>query len=121
MILFPPDEAKGKKRWRRILLEGRSLEIIERLVLERPEGPLFVNEDGTPWNRHTIGHRFGRLKKHLGVRFCAYAIRHGFCQRMLEEGTDLLSVAELMGHTNGQMVATVYSHMNKADGHLRDA
>lgn len=120
-VLFPPDEAKGKTRWRRILLEGRSLAIVEQLAAERPEGPLFVNAAGTPWNRHTIGHRFGRLEKHLGVRFCQYAFRHGFCQRLLEGGTDHLTVAELMGHANGQMVAAVYSHLNRADAHLRRA
>ena len=34
---------------------------------------------------------------------------------------DHLTVAELMGHVTGQMVATTYSHMNKADNHLREA
>jgi hypothetical protein len=29
-------------------------------------------------------------------------------------------VAELLGHANGQMVASVYSHMNRATAHLRE-
>jgi integrase/recombinase XerC len=117
MILIPPNEAKGKKRWRRILLEGRSREIIERLIHRK--GTVFVNAEGRPWTRYAMSGRFKRLKNHLGVRYSAYALRHGFCQRLLEDGTDHLSVAELMGHANGQMVASVYSHMNKADRHLR--
>jgi integrase len=52
--------------------------------------------------------------------FAAYDLRHGFCQRMLENGANHLAVAELMGHTNGQMVSQVYSHMNRANGHLKD-
>ena len=32
-----------------------------------------------------------------------------------------LSVAEILGHANGQMVATTYQHLNKAEEHLRRA
>ena len=65
--------------------------------------------------------RFGRLKKHLGVKYALYSVRHGFCQRKLENGVDHLTVAALMGHASGKMVAEVYSHMNQADDHLRKA
>jgi integrase len=121
LVLFPPDEAKGKKRWRRILLKGRAYEIIARRVAAHPAGKLFLNNDGVPWTRYAMACRFKRLKKKLGTQFCAYALRHGFCQRLLEGGSDHLTVAELMGHANGQMVAAVYSHMNRADAHLRRA
>ena len=32
-----------------------------------------------------------------------------------------LTAAELMGHADGAMVSKVYSHMNRAEGHLREA
>jgi integrase len=53
------------------------------------------------------------------VKFAAYDFRHGFCQRLLESGADHLTVAALMGHADGKMVASVYSHMGTADDHLR--
>src|SRR5262245_17202625 len=87
MILFPPGEAKGKRRWRRILLEGRAYEIVARLLGKRPCGSLFVNARGRPWTAYCMANRFRRLKKHLGVKYFAYAFRHGFCQRLLEGGT----------------------------------
>lgn len=31
-----------------------------------------------------------------------------------------MAVAELLGHSNGQMVSTTYSHMNKATEHLKE-
>ena len=45
--------------------------------------------------------------------------RHGFATRMLESGADHLTVAELMGHADGSMLAKVYQHLDKADAHLR--
>ena len=120
-IEFPPQEAKGKKRWRIIRLTDKALEIVERLATGKTEGILFLNTDGNPWKIFAICNRFSRLKKKLGRGFAAYDIRHGFCQRMLENGVNHLAVAEIMGHANGQMVSAVYSHMNRADDHLCEA
>jgi integrase len=65
--------------------------------------------------------QLNQLARQHGPSLAAYDIRHGFCQRMLESGADHLTVAELMGHANGQMVSTVYSHMNRASTHLKEA
>ena len=62
-----------------------------------------------------------KLAREHGTKFAAYDLRHGFCQRKLEQGVNHLVVAELMGHANGQMVATTYSHMNAATDHLKKA
>lgn len=118
-VVFPPEEAKGKKRTRVIHLTPTAAEILRRLLALRPSGPVFLNAAGNPWTAQAMACRFGRLKKHLGVKFAAYDFRHGFCQRLLEGGADHLTVAALMGHTDGRMVAAVYSHMGKADDHLR--
>jgi integrase len=174
-IVIPKDEAKGKKRDRLILLHGPALDIVTRLVAERPDGKLFRNEDGVPWKKSAIAKRFERFQlchgikklKELGImipplprfnrrkykgraaleqarkeqraklkarraeiyrlarqhvkRFAAYDLRHGFCQRKLEQGVHHLVVAELMGHATGRMVAETYSHMNAATDHLMKA
>ena len=119
-VVFPPDEAKGKKRTRVIHLTEPASLILAVLVREQTTGPLFLNEDGKPWTAQAMSCRFGRLKKHLGVKFAAYDFRHGFCERLLESGADHLTVAELLGHADGKMVATVYSHLHTADRHLRE-
>lgn len=67
LAAFPPAEAKGKKRWRVIHMTARAEEIIARLIAAYPEGPLFRNEDGTPWNRYSVHCRFSRLKERLGM------------------------------------------------------
>ncbi len=120
VVALPPPEAKGRRKWRVIRLEGRALDIVrERLLAGTPR--LFVNRAGRPWTSFAVNCRFGRLKAKLGRKFCNYDFRHGFCQRLLVSGVDHLTVAALLGHGDGQMVQRVYSHLDQADGHLRAA
>jgi integrase/recombinase XerC len=119
-IEIPPGESKGRKRWRIIFLTDAAAAIVSRLLRSRTGGKLFLNTDGVPWKNQAIVCRFQRLKKKLGKRFACYDLRHGFAQKLLENGADHLAVAELMGHVNGNMLSTVYSHMSKADSHLKD-
>lgn len=58
------------------------------------------------------------LQSAHGIKFAAYSLRHGFCQRKLEDGLDIMTVASLMGHSGTQMIERHYSHMDKADKYL---
>src|SRR5262249_6333661 len=60
-VEIPPQEAKGKKRWRVIYLSDKAVEIVSRLATLRPTGPLFLNTDGNPWEAQAIVCRFQRL------------------------------------------------------------
>ena len=51
----------------------------------------------------------------------AYALRHGFGTRKLIQGHDHLTIAALMGHTDGSMLAKIYSHLDQNDAHLKRA
>jgi integrase len=121
MVLFPPVEAKGGRRWRRILLEGRAAEIITQLLAKRPTGQLFLNARDRPWTAYSTANRFDRLKTKLGIKCFAYGLRYGFATRLLTSGADCLTVAESLGHSNGTMLATVYQHLGQQSGHLRHA
>lgn len=116
---LPPDLAKGGKRWRIIYLTPRAAEIVARLVKKHPEGPLFRTTDDEAWEAQNFNNRFCRLSKKTGVKYCLTAIRHSYCQRMLEGGADHTTVAALMGHSNAVMVSTTYAHMDQAKDFLR--
>jgi integrase len=60
--VFPPDEAKGKKRHRVVYLTDRAAEITRRLAARHPAGPLFRNTDGRPWHPYALNCRFARLR-----------------------------------------------------------
>jgi integrase len=66
--VFPPEESKGGERPRIVYLNAAALEITTRLCLKHPDGPIFRNEDGERWNRHSLNCVFGRLQVTLGMR-----------------------------------------------------
>ncbi|HEY4311537.1 MAG TPA: tyrosine-type recombinase/integrase [Pirellulales bacterium] len=119
-VLFPAAEAKGKKRIRIIYMTARAEGIIRRLLKLYPNELLFRNSKGRGWNYASMNCRFSTLKKHLGVKYCGYALRHGFATRKLESGLDHITVAALMGHADATMLSKVYSHIGDRHDHLRD-
>lgn len=121
-IVFPAEESKGKRTKRIIYLQGTALDIIKRLMLDESSGgKLFLNNRGTAWTKYAICNRFHRLSKEIGKRMFCYAARHGFATRKLVQGHDSLTVAALMGHTDGSMLAKVYSHIDQDTAHLKKA
>ncbi|HEV8059014.1 MAG TPA: tyrosine-type recombinase/integrase [Gemmataceae bacterium] len=117
-IELPPAEAKGRKRWRIIRLNEKAIAIVRKLLELRNDGKLFMNTRRKPWTNQAIVCRFQKLKKKLGKTWAAYDFRHGYAQKLLENGADMTEVAALMGHANANMIATVYSHMDRAEDHL---
>ncbi len=65
--------------------------------------------------------RIEELAREHGTRWCLYHFRHSFATRLLESGTDALTVSALLGHTDGTMLAKVYCHVSKNEAYLRDA
>ena len=118
-IVFPKQESKGKKcRWV-IYMTPRAEQVIHRLLTTRT-GMLFLNADGRQWTTDALNCRFCRLKKRLGVKYACYSLRHGFATRKLEDGLDHLTVAALMGHSDGTMLAKVYSHVGDRQDYLHE-
>lgn len=124
--VFPVDESKGKRESRVVPLNNRATEITRRLALKYPTGPLFRNEDGEPWSRHSINCRFKRLSerltKRIGTKFkvFAYAIRHTFVTDAIRNGVDPVTVAAICGHSP-KMAMEIYAQVQSNRGHMRKA
>jgi integrase len=67
-IVFPPREAKGKRRHRVIYLTAPARALLARLMERRPSGPLLRNSRGEPWVKDSINCAFIRLRITLGLR-----------------------------------------------------
>lgn len=118
-IVFPTKLSKGKKRRRVIYLNKTAGDIITRLALENPTGPMFRSSNGNPWDKNSINCAFKRLKKKTNIDgLCAYALRHGFATESLKRGVDTTTVGVLMGHANPNMVAKVYQHLGQDEEYL---
>jgi integrase len=118
--VFPKEEAKGGREPRVVLLNDRAFAIVQRLALKYPHGPLFRNKHGEPWSRNALNSRCQRLKTRLKFHVCPYAIRHTFATDAIIRGVDLVTIAQLMGHKNLDMLTRIYQHVKKRDDHLRE-
>jgi len=105
-----------------VILTPEMVALTRRLMDEHPEGPLFRNEDGRPWNRNAVRCRFRRVRKklNLGGDLVAYLYRHAVCTDLLESGTGLAQAAELLGHKGTEMILRHYSKLRERRQHLRD-
>ncbi|HWB08637.1 MAG TPA: tyrosine-type recombinase/integrase [Pirellulales bacterium] len=117
-LVFDVKESKGKKHRRVIPLSAGALQIVRRLMLKHPEGPLFRNRAGRKWTKDAINCRFDRIKKKLGFRVSLYTIRHTWATRAIENGLDIATVAAIMGHKDATMLLKVYAHLIHNDDRL---
>lgn len=109
--VIPADEAKKGIQRAFYFPTDRSMEIIKRLIQERPEGFLFLNNRGNPWTGFAVKCRFARLEEKVGKRFSQYTLRHTWITRKLAAGVDSHVVAKLSGHQNTAMLDRHYSHI----------
>lgn len=100
----------GKAGERTLFLTAKALDVLRRLAAERPEGPLFLNARGRPWNRNAVRCALRRVRARTGIAAKAYQLRHLFASRAIERGVDSLIVAELMGHSDTSMLQEHYAH-----------
>src|SRR5262245_41876061 len=134
---FERTEAKSKKQIRFVYLSDNALRITRNLMHANPDGPLFRNTKGQPWNKGSCSCQFARLRRRMAKatmlaqgmevsrkkltrqqvnryakRFCLYLCRHSFATNALNNGLDVLTVATLLGHKDPSMIARVYAHLN---------
>ncbi|MBX7105375.1 MAG: tyrosine-type recombinase/integrase [Gemmataceae bacterium] len=112
---------RNKKKYvRRIWLPKQAVELVERLNLIQPSGPIFRNSKGTPWSPDTLGVYLYQLRhKFLDTRgldwpdaMCMYGLRHTFATRFIKEHPDKLEyLRELLGHRNMDMIRKHYGHL----------
>lgn len=120
VVVFPPSEAKGAKRERVIYLTERAIEICRNRIDRFPDGPIMRNRAKRPWTKDAINCRFRRLRKKLGRKANAYAIRHSYATNGLIDGMDSLTLSQLMGHADISTLAKNYAHLAANPGYLRE-
>jgi integrase len=114
---------KTHEATRRVHLTQAALVVSRRLVAEHPEGPIFRNRRGNPWTRHAMACRFAELRAKLGMgpELSAYSFRHLYITTALERGVPIATLAALVGHSDVGMISRVYSKLDRATGHLKQA
>ena len=105
-IVFPPREAKGKKRYRVIYLgTDWAVEIMRGLCEERLHGVLLRNSEGQAWTKDAVNCAFCRLKEKLGVKYYLGAFRKGVSHQ--PEAATGIRFGQLAGQFGGGQGATL--------------
>ncbi len=79
------------------------------LAIKKGSLYLFSKKDKRPY-RDISSLNAKRFLRHIGVQNRVYDTRHTFISKMLNSGkVKLLELAQMVGHTNPQMILTVYS------------
>lgn len=107
-----------------VYLTPAMVELTKSLIAKHPTGPLFRgNRNHKAFTRNGIRCRFRRLREKLphltGV--VSYTLRHTYTTEALANGVGIMEVAELLGHTNTDMVQAHYAHLDQKTQHMLEA
>lgn len=109
-------QAKGRKD-RYVMLSEKVLDVL-RIYFKayRPKTWLFPGQAGpdVPITERTAQHVFEHARDKAGIRKKAgiHVLRHSFATHLLEAGTDLRYIQELLGHASSR-TTEIYTHVSK--------
>ena len=116
--------SRKTKKPRVVYLTPSMLELSRKMVAKLPDSPLFRSpRSGKRFTPNGIRCRFRRLREKLPhlKHFVAYSARHTYATHALMNGVGVAQVAELLGHSDVQMVSRVYGHLTDQVQHMREA
>lgn len=110
-------QGKGAKDRFTLLSEHVLLELRAYYLIYRPQVYLFNGyQAGKPMSLRNVQHLVQKAMIQMGLdsnRYSVHTIRHSFATHLVDNGTDLHTVKELLGHSNLQTTAT-YLHLSTA-------
>ena len=113
-----PEGKRGRRRF--VYLTEEAEEITRRRMEQYPEGPIFRNTRGRPWDKGSVKCRFARLASKVGRQLSLYLFRHAQITRQVVSGMDHHVIAHLSGHRDSKMIDRVYSHASEDWKFMRD-
>jgi len=122
MRIFIRCSKDGKDRY--TLLSQTNLDILREYWKayrpNHPEGWLFITRRGTKFNEKTARDVFDLAVKKTKITkdITPHTLRHCFATHLLEAGTDVCRIKQLLGHTHIQST-TFYLHLLNFDASLK--
>lgn len=105
--------AKGKND-RYVMLSPKLLELLRRYFVEyKPKKYLFEGQFGDRYSTRSIQQIFNKAVKIAGIkkRVTVHSLRHSFASHLLDNGTDIRFIQELLGHKH-LSTTQIYTHIN---------
>ena len=113
--IYIKDPKNKRNRW--AFMTSLIKEMFEKKLIKKDESSIFLNKKGETITQ--VSKTFPRIVEFLGFnkfvrdrreRVVFHTLRHTFASRLMEDGADLYSVKELMGHSSITMTER-YSHL----------
>ena len=98
------------------MLSQTILEMLRKYYTEYKPGVwMFEGQRGENYSARSVQEIMQQAKKKAGItkKGSIHAFRHSFATHLLEGGTDILSIKELLGH-DSLRTTTRYTHVSKA-------
>ena len=99
------EQGKGRKD-RRVYLSADAVASLQACVKQRPSGVpgdmVFWNQKrpGRPLSVKAIQKKIQRYAKTAGIAASCHSLRHTFASNLLEQGAEIVSIRELLGHAS---------------------
>lgn len=108
-------KGKGKKDRQVVLSEKLLIQLRKYFKNYRPKEWLFEGQTGKQYGYRSLQLVFQNAKEKSGIRTPGgiHTMRHSFATHLLENGTDLRLIQELLGH-NSIKTTIRYTHVSKA-------
>ena len=106
--------AKGKKD-RISLLSDNLLQLLRIYYKEyKPKKYLIEGQNGGKYSPTSIANILKKAARKAGIRknVTPHMLRHSFATHLLEQGTDLRYIQELLGHSSSK-TTEIYTHVSK--------
>ena len=73
---------------------------------------LLVSRNGTPILLRSLQNTFDSILRRCGIDHCGiHTLRHTFASKLLEQGVDIKTVSELLGHSSIKITYDTYIHI----------
>jgi len=107
---------KGRKDRYTILAPAVAALIADYRSAAQPQTWLFENRDGSALSIRTMQEVFYRALESAGVEknTSIHSLRHSFATHLLEDGTDIRYIQELLGHSTPK-TTQIYTHVARRD------
>lgn len=105
--------AKGRKDRYSLMGETALTMLAEYIRQEKPEDYLFEGQFGGQYSTTSIRNILHTAKRKAGVKTVGsvHTLRHSFATHLLENGTDLRYIQELLGHRSSR-TTEIYTHVS---------
>lgn len=118
IVLAHHKTAKKTGKPRVIPVGVQFAELLDQSTAGRDDGPLFLRDDGRPWDPQTVSSIYRRLRDRLGLprELCLYLTRHEHGTKLLAAVKDLKAVGDALGHAD---IKTTQRYVHKTTEELR--